>query len=129
MEDKRPELNKGTVKRLLKIISEKYKKHLVLVFICLVISSVVSVSAPLFSKKIIDDYIVPLLGTENPVFDGLRNLILIMGVVFLLGIISTFIYNRLMVVIAQGTLKKIREKKKKKMQKLPIRYFDTVPHG
>ena len=67
MEDKRPELNKGTVKRLLKIISEKYKKHLVLVFICLVISSVVSVSAPLFSKKIIDDYIVPLLGTENPV--------------------------------------------------------------
>ena len=129
MEDKRPELNKGTVKRLLKIISEKYKKHLVLVFICLVISSVVSVSAPLFSKKIIDDYIVPLLGTENPVFDGLRNLILIMGVVFLLGIISTFIYNRLMVVIAQGTLKKIRDTMFAKMQKLPIRYFDTVPHG
>ena len=129
MEDKRPELNKGTVKRLLKIISEKYKKHLVLVFICLVISSVVSVSAPLFSKKIIDDYIVPLLGTENPVFDGLRNLVLIMGVVFLLGIISTFIYNRLMVVIAQGTLKKIRDTMFAKMQKLPIRYFDTVPHG
>ena len=129
MEDKRPELNKGTVKRLLKIISEKYKKHLVLVFICLVISSVVSVSAPLFSKKIIDDYIVPLLGTENPVFDGLRNLILIMGVIFLLGIISTFIYNRLMVVIAQGTLKKIRDTMFAKMQKLPIRYFDTVPHG
>jgi len=129
MEDKRPELNKGTVKRLLKIISEKYKKHLVLVFICLVISSVVSVSAPLFSKKIIDDYIVPLLGTENPVFDGLRNLILIMGAIFLLGIISTFIYNRLMVVIAQGTLKKIRDTMFAKMQKLPIRYFDTVPHG
>ena len=129
MENKRPELNKGTVKRLLKIITEKYKKHLVLVFICLVISSVVSVSAPLFSKKIIDDYIVPLLGTENPVFDGLRNLILIMGVVFLLGIISTFIYNRLMVIIAQGTLKKIRDTMFSKMQKLPIRYFDTVPHG
>lgn len=129
MEDKRPELNKGTVKRLLKIISEKYKKHLILVFICLVISSVVSVSAPLFSKKIIDDYIVPLLGTENPVFDGLRNLIFIMGAVFLLGIISTFIYNRLMVVIAQGTLKKIRDTMFAKMQKLPIKYFDTVPHG
>ena len=67
MEDKRPELNKGTVKRLLKIITERYKKHLFLVGICLVISSVVSVSAPLFSKKIIDEYIVPLLGTENPV--------------------------------------------------------------
>ena len=129
MEDKRPELNKGTVKRLLKIISEKYKKHLVLVVICLIISSVVSVSAPLFSKKIIDDYIVPLLGTENPVFDGLRNLILIMCGVFLVGIIATFIYNRLMVIIAQGTLKKIRDTMFSKMQKLPIRYFDTVPHG
>ena len=129
MEDKRPELNKGTVKRLLKIITEKYKKHLVLVFICIVISSVVSVSAPLFSKKIIDDYIVPLLGTENPIFDGLRNLILIMCVIFLIGIITTFIYNRLMVIIAQGTLKKIRDTMFSKMQKLPIRYFDTVPHG
>ena len=129
MKDKRPELNKGTVKRLLKIITEKYKKHLILVFICLVISSVVSVSAPLFSKKIIDDYIVPLLGTENPVFDGLRNLILVMCGVFLLGIVATFIYNRLMVVIAQGTLKKIRDTMFAKMQKLPIRYFDTVPHG
>ena len=129
MKDKRPELNKGTIKRLLKIITEKYKKHLILVFICLVISSVVSVSAPLFSKKIIDDYIVPLLGTENPVFDGLRNLILVMCGVFLLGIVATFIYNRLMVVIAQGTLKKIRDTMFAKMQKLPIRYFDTVPHG
>ena len=129
MKDKRPELNKGTVKRLLKIITERYKKHLILVFICLVISSVVSVSAPLFSKKIIDDYIVPLLGTENPVFDGLRNLILVMCGVFLLGIVATFIYNRLMVVIAQGTLKKIRDTMFAKMQKLPIRYFDTVPHG
>ena len=129
MKDKRPELNKGTVKRLLKIVTEKYKKHLILVFICIVISSVVSVSAPLFSKKIIDDYIVPLLGTENPVFDGLRNLILIMCGVFLLGIITTFIYNRLMVVIAQGTLKKIRDTMFAKMQKLPIRYFDTIPHG
>ena len=129
MEDKRPELNIGTVKRLLKIITEKYKKHLVLVFICIVISSVVSVSAPLFSKKIIDDYIVPLLGTENPVFDGLKSLILIMCGVFLLGIITTFIYNRIMVIIAQGTLKKIRDTMFAKMQKLPIRYFDTVPHG
>ena len=129
MEDKRPELNMGTVKRLLKIITEKYRKHLILVFICIVISSVVSVSAPLFSKKIIDDYIVPLLGTENPVFDGLKSLILIMCGVFLLGIITTFIYNRIMVIIAQGTLKRIRDTMFAKMQKLPIRYFDTVPHG
>ena len=53
MEDKRPELNKGTIKRLLKIVLDKYKKHLIIVFICLIISSVVSVSAPLFTKRII----------------------------------------------------------------------------
>ena len=129
MEDKRPELNKGTIKRLLKIVLDKYKKHLIIVFICLIISSVVSVSAPLFTKRIIDGYIVPLLGTEDPVFDGLRNLILLMCIVFLLGIISTFIYNRLMVIVAQGTLKKIRDMMFSKMQKLPIKYFDTVPHG
>ena len=129
MEDKRPELNKGTIKRLLKIVLDKYKKHLIIVFICLIISSVVSVSAPLFTKRIIDGYIVPLLGTEDPIFDGLRNLILLMCIVFLLGIISTFIYNRLMVIVAQGTLKKIRDMMFSKMQKLPIKYFDTVPHG
>ena len=81
MEDKRPKVKKGTVKRLLKIITSRYKKRLLLVAICLLISSVVSVSAPLFTKQIIDGYIVPLLGTENPSFDGLRNLILIMIVV------------------------------------------------
>lgn len=129
MEDKRPEVNKGTIKRLLKIIMSKYKKRLILVLICLVISSVVSVSAPLFSKRIIDDFIVPLLGTENPNFDGLKNLIFIMSGLFLIGIVSTFIYNRLMVTIAQGTLKEIRDTMFTKMQKLPIKYFDTNTHG
>ena len=60
MEDKRPKVKKGTIKRLLKMITSRYKKRLILVLICLVISSVVSVSAPLFSKRIIDDYIVAL---------------------------------------------------------------------
>ena len=129
MEDKRPGVKKGTIKRLLKIVTTSYKKRLVLVAICLIISSVVSVSMSLFSKTLIDNYIVPLLGTEDPVFDGLKKLILIMCGVFLLGIIATFIYNRLMVTIAQGTLKKIRDTMFTKMQKLPIEYFDTNPHG
>ena len=129
MNDKRPQVNGKTVKRLLKIVTLDHKKKLIIVFICLILSSVVSVSAPLFSKKIIDEYIVPLLGTTNPSFDGLRNLILIMCGVFLSGVITTFIYNRLMVVIAQGTLKKIRDTMFSKMQKLPIKYFDTNPHG
>ncbi len=129
MQDKRPQINMNTVKRLLKLITQTYKKRLVLVFICLLISSVVSVCAPLFTKTIIDDYIMPLLTVENPSFDGLRNLILFMCAIFITGVITTFIYNRIMVVIAQGTLKNIRDTMFTKMQKLPIKYFDTNSHG
>ena len=129
IEDKRPEVKKGTIKRLLRIVTEMYKKHLILVLVCIIISSVVSVSAPLFTKKIIDGYIVPLLGTENPSFDGLNQLILVMVIIFLIGIITSFIYNRIMVIIAQGTLKRIRDTMFTKMQKLPIKYFDINSHG
>lgn len=129
MKEKRPDINFGTVKRLMKMITKKYKKRLFFVFICIVISSVVSVSAPLFTKKIIDEYIVPLLGTENPSFDGLRNLILTMAGVFLIGVITTYTYNRLMIKVSQGTLKNIRDEMFTKMQTLPIKYFDTNTHG
>ena len=129
MEDKRPEINFETVKRLMKLIANKHKKRLVLVFVCIVISSIVSVSAPLFTKKIIDEFIVPLLGKENPSFEGLKNLILIMCGVFLVGVITTFTYNRLMIEVAEGTLKRIRDTMFTKMQKLPIKYFDTNTHG
>ena len=129
MKEKRPDINFGTVKRLMKMITKKYKKRLFFVFICIVISSVVSVSAPLFTKKIIDEYIVPLLGTANPSFDGLRNLILTMAGVFLIGVITTYTYNRLMIKVSQGTLKNIRDEMFTKMQALPIKYFDTNTHG
>ena len=129
MEDKRPQINFKTVKRLLKIITSKYKKRLILVFLCIVISSIISVSAPLFSKKIIDDYIVPLLSETNPNFSGLNQLIVTMGIVFAIGIITTFIHNRLMVDVTEGSLKEIRDTMFTKMQKLPIKYFDTNTHG
>ena len=129
MNDKKPRIDFKIVKRLLKMITETYKKRLILVFICLVISSVVSVSAPLFTKRLIDDYIVPLLLVDNPVFNGLTKLIVTMTIVFLIGVIATFIYNRLMVEISEGTIKKIRDTMFTKMQKLPIKYFDVNTHG
>ena len=124
-----PKLNVNTVKRLFKMMLSKYKKRLVLVFICLIISSVVSVCAPLFTKTIIDSYIIPFLGAEDVSFDGLKNLILVMCIIFILGAVATFIYNWLMVTVAQGTLKTIRDTMFTKMQKLPIKYFDTHSHG
>ena len=129
MNNKRPKMNFNTVKRLLKMILKSYKKSLVIVFICLIISSVVSVSAPMFTKKIIDDYIVPLLSIQNPNFSGLNKLIITMGVVFIIGVVASLIYNRLMVEISEGTLKRIRDTMFAKMQKLPIKYFDTNTHG
>lgn len=127
--DKRPKISGKTVKRLFKLITSSYKKYLIMVLICIVISSIVSVSAPLFTERIIDDYIVPLLSADNPSFDGLSKLIIIMIAVFSSGVISTFIHSRLMVKISEGTLKKIRDTMFCKMQKLPIRYFDTNSHG
>ncbi len=129
MQDKRPKISGNTVKRLLKIIVSNYKKFLIVVFICIVISSIVSVSAPLFSERLIDDYIVPLLSEENPQFNGLNKLILIMAGVFAMGVFASFVYSRLMVTISEGTIKRIRDDMFNKMQKLPIRYFDTHTHG
>lgn len=129
MKDKRPKISGDTVKRLLKIITKSYKKYLVIVLICIIISSVVSVSAPLFSERIIDDYIVPLMSTENADLTGLKHLMEIIMLTFLTGVIASFIYNRLMVIISEGTLKKIRDEMFTKMQKLPIKYFDTHTHG
>lgn len=129
MQDKRPQINGKTVRRLLKIVTDSYKKILIIVFICLLISSVVSVCAPLFTQRLIDDYITPLLAVSNPSFDGLKKLIIEMICVFLLGVITTFIYNRLMIIIAQGTLKKIRDTMFIRMQKFPISYFDKNSHG
>ena len=129
MQDKRPKISGNTVKRLLKIIVSNYKKFLIVVFICIVISSIVSVSAPLFSERLIDDYIVPLLREENPQFNGLNKLILIMAGVFAMGVFASFVYSRLMVTISEGTIKRIRDDMFNKMQKLPIRYFDTHTHG
>ena len=129
MDKNKKEINLGTIKRLLKIIISNYKKRLFVVFICLVISSVVAVLGPLFSKKLIDDYIVPILGTQNPSFAGLNSLIFTMIGIFIIGIIATFLYNWLMVEVSQGTLKNIRNKMFTKMQKLPIKYFDKNKHG
>lgn len=125
----KPKINKDTLKRLLKYITADYKKTLILVVICIIISSIAGVAGSLFVKILIDNYITPLLGTENPVFTGLLNVICIMGIIYLIGTFASFIYNRKMINISQGVLKKIRNEMFSKMQQLPIKYFDTHTHG
>ena len=83
----------------------------------------------MFLQKLIDGYIVPMLGTASPDFSGLIRALITIGCVYLVGTLATWLYNRRMVTIAQGTLKRIRDEMFAKMQSLPIRYFDTHTHG
>lgn len=83
----------------------------------------------LFTQRLIDDYITPLLLSPSPVFTGLLQAILMMAVVYLAGTLAAFAYNRIMVSVSQGVLKQIRDGLFARMQALPIRYFDTHSHG
>ena len=89
--DKNVKINKKTVKRLLGYLFTPYKLQIITVFICLVVSAVTGVAGSLFLKTVIDDYIEPLLLESAPVFTGLFNAIMMMGAIYLLGILSTFI--------------------------------------
>lgn len=120
---------KQTAKRLLKYITKSYKKHLTIVFICIILSSIAGVAGSMFLGTLIDDYITPLLLETNPVFTGLFKAILIMALVYLTGVLSTLIYTRIMARISQGVLKEIRDEMFNKMQTFPIKYFDTHTHG
>lgn len=98
-----------TLKRMTSYIFRDYKFLFFIVLITLFISSIVSVVANLFLKTLIDDYIVPLLGHNNPSFKALLTALAIMAAIFYTGVISTYVYSRLMVNISQGTLKNIRD--------------------
>ena len=118
-----------TIKRLLKYVTKGYKFQLVVVLVSIIISAVVGVLGVQFIKYLIDDFITPLLGEQNPDFTALLNVILMMGVIYLVGVIATYVYNRLMINISQGVLNKIRREMFNHMQKLPIGYFDSRSHG
>lgn len=127
--DKNVKINKKTVKRLLGYLFTPYKLQITTAFICLVVSAVTGVAGSLFLKTVIDDYIEPLLLESAPVFTGLLNAIITMGGIYLIGILSTLIYTRVMAVVSQKVLKQIRDEMFEHMQRLPIKYFDTHSHG
>ena len=118
----------GTIKRLFSYMAE-YKIQLILVVACILLSAAAGAASSLFLQILIDKYIVPMLGQAHPAFRELFKAILFMGMIYIIGVLSTLFYNRTMVVIGQGTLKKIRDTMFTHMQTLPIRYFDTHAHG
>ncbi|MBR3512109.1 MAG: ABC transporter ATP-binding protein [Clostridia bacterium] len=131
MDEKRqkPPVNFGAFKRIAKMILKKYSKRLILVIICIIISSVVSVKGLSFIQVLIDDYIEPLLLDKNPDFEPLKHQLFLLACLYLTGILTSLTYNLLMVTVGQGTLKQIRDTMFTKLQNLPIKYFDTNTHG
>ena len=126
---KKSNINFKTVKRLLKYATSVYKFQFVIVIISIIVSSIANVMGIQFLKTLIDEYITPLLGAENPDFGPLFMAVLGMGAMYLVGITATYLYNRLMINISQGVLRKIRSDMFNHMQTLPIKYFDTHKHG
>lgn len=122
------QFDKTALRRLFSYMKD-YKGQLTFVVICILLSAVASAASSVFLQTLIDDYIVPLLGTDNPVFSGLMKALIIIGIIYLIGVLSSLLYSRAMVKVAQGTLKKIRDDMFEKMQRLPIRAFDTRTHG
>lgn len=118
-----------TVKRLFNYVASTFKVQFVVVVITIIISALAGVCGPLFLMYLIDDFIVPLSMQSNPNFTPLLKTIIFLGLFYYTGVLCTYIYNRLMVNIGQGVLKRIRDELFKHMQSLPIRYFDTNSKG
>ncbi|MCB2307626.1 ABC transporter ATP-binding protein/permease [Clostridium estertheticum] len=125
----KPKLNGKTMKRLFSYVTSTYKIHFIIVIVCILFSALAGVGGSLFLQIVIDDYITPLLKVSNPVFSGLLKAILVMAGIYSIGVVATFLYNRLMVTIGQGVQKKIRDEMYSHMQTLSIKYFDTHSHG
>ena len=121
-------LNVKVLKRILSYMGA-YRARLIFVVICILVSAIASAGSAMFVEILIDDYISPMLLQDSPVFTGLIKALCIMAIVYVVGVLAGYLYNRLMVTIAQSTLKRIRDEMFSRMQYLPVRYFDTHTHG
>lgn len=116
--------------RLIRYVVSNYKFTCVFVFIFILISSLATVASSLFLKTLIDDYIAPMLASNGGAdFTPLFNVLCMMAIIYLFGVLSTYLYSRLLINVAQGTMMSIRDDLFTQMEKLEIRYFDTNHHG
>jgi len=122
-------MRSGSMKRVIKLVFQYYKIHMILVVIGIVLSAWATVRGTLFMQVLIDKYITPLIGVSNPDFTPLLTAMSGIAVIYIIGALSGYMYNRLMVNVGQGTMKRIRIQLFEHMESLPISYFDTHSHG
>ena len=122
--------NPGEIfKRIMSYLGSRYAKHLILVGVCIVISVLASIQGTMFTRDLIDKFITPMIGAENPDFGPLLRAILRVACFYAIGVSASYIQSRLMMRVTQGTLRDIRNDIFTKMESLPIKYFDTHAHG
>ncbi|QMS97096.1 ABC transporter ATP-binding protein [Streptococcus equinus] len=130
MSQSKTQVNKqATLKRVLAYILKNYKWRFMAVFVLILISALCMVRFSLFMQTLIDSYITPLLAAKNPDFSGLAHAIFQLIIIGIIGVASTYTFNRLMVYVGQGTMRRIRVDLFTHMESLPIKYFDTHAHG
>ncbi len=115
--------------RLMKYVLVRYRFHYAFVLVGIVVTSLTSVTASVFMKTLIDDYITPLLVSEVPDFAPLAQALTTMACIYMTGVIANYLYHKVLVVISQGTLLDLRNELFTHMETLPIQYFDTHAHG
>ena len=115
--------------RLMHYVFRDYKFHCIAVFLLIFAGVIANVQGTMFTKNLIDDYITPFLLSDSPNFAPLAKAISRVAAFYAIGVISTYVYNRIMVAVTQGTLRNLRNDLFAHMEKLPIRYFDTHSHG
>ncbi len=123
------EVKKDVLIRMVTFVWQHYRWQILLVLLCIVISSLTSLVSSLFTKTLIDDYIVPLTEMDNPAYASLAQTLFKLGLILFFGTICSYAYNRLMIHISQGTMLRLRKSIFEKMQRLPVSYFDQRSHG
>ena len=117
------------IKRLMGVILKNYTPHCIIVLLCIFGAAFVNVKGTLFMQQLIDNYIVPMMSQSSPDFGPLVKALMKLAMFYVAGILMTYAYNRIMVNVSQGTMKKIRIDLFTHMESLPIKYFDTHAHG
>jgi len=124
-----PEGGMKTIGRLVKYVLKNYRFSLAAVMVCIVVTSFTTLASTLFTRSLIDDYILPLTKQAQPDFSPLAQALTTLGAVLIVGAICSYLHSRLMINVSQGTMKRLRNDLFSHMEKLPIKYFDSNAHG
>ena len=120
---------RAVIWRLAKYVLSDYKFSILTVLVCIAITSVTTLASTLFTRTLIDDYIVPLTEAAHPEYSSLTEVLIKLGIILFVGVVCSYLYNRLMINVSQGTMLRLRQHIFERMERLPVSYFDQHSHG